>query len=255
MLKRARRSVTLDSEQVRYTAKALGIHSPATLNNAILKNRNDIDGRATKIGNNAWNDRPLDRKSADEVAQVLQVADYRLLLNVSPSSFWSQLRCREDHHEDILEIVLKSEVNRRHLFTLGEAEKSDVWKINKDDGWYLKLNYKKGYYLLVLIRDKSRHVVITPSHYGFPQHFETNVVTIPEANKWLNFDPDEKADWREVIVIACRQAIFPIMNEKDNYDLGHTARERIAAKLLDTSCKGDYVVDSIMFELVEPTHA
>ncbi|MCF6336744.1 MAG: hypothetical protein L3J84_02155 [Gammaproteobacteria bacterium] len=255
MGKKRARSVTLDSAQVQGKAKALGIYSQTALNDVILKNRENINGSTTKVGDRAWNDIPMERKSAVEVARALCVTDYHLLLNVSSSSLWSQLLYQEENRKEILDIVLKSETDRRHLFTLGKEEKSDVWKIKKDDGWCLKFNYKPGYYLLALIRDKSKHVVITPSHYDFPRNFKTDVVTIPDTGQWLYFDPKEKSDWREIIVIACRENIFPVISEKDDNDLSSTARECIATKLLGPPLKDDYVIDSIAFELIDSNHA
>ena len=251
MTKRRSRSVTLDADLVRAQAKALGIISLSALNDAILKYRNDSEGRATKAGDKAWNGLPLQRDHADEVARVLQVRDYRQLLNLPSSSLWSRMRSREENHREILEILLESEISNRHLFTLDDAEKQKEWKISKNDSWRLKLRFKPHYHILAIIRNEARHVFITPSRYEFPRYFDSEVVTIPDKEQWLRFDPAEQSGWREIIVIACKQDIFPVITESDDNNLDSAARERVASKLLEPALVKDYAIDSIAFELID----
>jgi hypothetical protein len=251
------RSVTLDSDLVQSKAKSLGIFSQAELTKAILEFRNDIDGKDTKAGYKAWNGIPLQRNFADEVARILGFSSHRQLLDLASTSLWNQVRNHEENHQEILKVLLKSETKRRRLFSLsGQESGEEDWKIKKNDKWCLRLSYQANYYILALIRDKGKHVVITPSHYGFPQHFEEEAVTIPDRRQWLDFSIDEgntdrDSRWREIVVICCKHDIFPKKTKHENNILDESTLERIAAKLLSPSIKKDYVIDSVTFELVD----
>jgi hypothetical protein len=245
--------VPLNSEIVRSIAKSKGIHSPTELNYAILKAKgHTLEGPATKAGERAWRGVPINRRNAEALAKALGLESYHELQKTSDStSFWSKLRMDESKERDLFELQLKPKLQRRGLFTYEDDSSDDEPKISINARWRLELVYEPGYYILALLRNKDEHTVIVPSNKPFPTRFEKETVYIPSAESWLSFNTSKGAGWREIIVIACRDNIFPIKNEQDDDRLAPEEREKIAAQLLSDKLRDHYAIQSIVFVLTD----
>ena len=246
------RSVVLTPELVQSIAKSKGINSQTELNIAVLAIRADQEGRTTKAGDKAWRGDPLSRDCANDVARALGLDSYQDLQVRDGISLWSQLRMDESRAKDIIEVQLKSEIERRDLFTLEDETFEDDWQISINEPWRLRLSYLPGYHVLALIRSKDKHTVIVPSAYNFPSFFEQRILYIPSETRWLKFEQEKFGDdleWREIIVIACRDDIFSVRQPSDDRCIDSASLDKIAAQLMSDTLRDHYVIDSKVFGL------
>ena len=253
MSQRRGRSVLLNLEIVRSIAKSKKIMSPTALNYAILEARGHIDGPSTKAGDRAWNGIPISRECANEVAQALGVNNHHDLQTRAGMSLWSQLRMDESKSAEIIEVKV---IQRRSLILYEEETSDNDLKIAVDGPWQLKLTLedekRPNYHILALIRNEEKHEVIVPSTRDFPTYFKEKTVFIPPVNKKpFYFDESEGLGWREIIVIACRDDIFPVLQRTDDSCLDASTRDKIAALLMSESRSAHYVFDSIRFDLIQ----
>lgn len=253
MSQRRGRSVLLNPEIVQSIAKSKKIMSPTALNYAILEARGHMDGPSTKAGDRAWNGIPISRECANEVAQALGVNNYHDLQTRAGMSLWSQLRMDESKRANVIKL---EQIQRRDLFFYEEETSDKDLKIPVDTPWQLKLTLKdkkrSNYHILALLRNEEKHNVIVPSAHNFPTCFNEETVFIPPVNKKpLRFDKSKGLGWREIIVIACRDDIFPVLKKTDDSCLDSSTREKIAALLMRESRSAHYVFDSVIFDLVQ----
>lgn len=254
MSQRKGRSVVLNPELVRSIAKSKGINSQTELNIAVLALRaregSNKAGGTTKAGDRAWNGEPISPKCANEVAQVLGVNSYHDLQERNGMSLWSQLRMDESRSADIFEL---KPLLRRGLYLIEDDLSEEEWKIAVDTPWQLILTHPDllGYHILALLRNKEKHEVIVPSAHDFPTYFQQETVYIPSKTKCLRFDKKEGLGWREIIVIACRENIFPVQKKADDSCLDSTTRDKIAAQLMSKTLRQHYVIHSVAFELTQ----
>lgn len=255
--RRVRSTVFLNFEMVRSIARSKGINSQTELNIAVLALRAreglNKEGGTTKAGNKAWKGQDMETKHAEEIARVLGVNSYHDLQLSNGMSLWSQLRMGKSNRANILEL---EPIQRRGLFVYEEEPSDGDLKIAADDPWQLKLTLKDkerpNYHILALLRNEEKHQVIVPSAHNFPTYFNEETIYIPPVNKKpLRFDKNEGLGWREIIVIACRDNIFPVLQKTDDSYLDAATRDKIAALLMSESRSAHYVFDSVGFDLIQ----
>ncbi|GAB2190506.1 hypothetical protein MAH1_21140 [Sessilibacter sp. MAH1] len=241
-------SVLLDTEKIKSCAKQVGILYKAQLDKKMSDIRAEVDagGSETRAGSRAWDGIAISESNARLLAQALGVPHFEALKHDEPHP-WIVLRNNTSRHKKIITMEIES-TNRNRLFELDMVEPNDGHTVKISDRWRLNLTFKSGYHALVVIRNETKHMVITPNEaFNLPSQWQNSQLSLPSEETYLRFPEKEGGGFREIIVIACDQNVFPKISLYDDNIFSSDKRNSLATKLLSPALQEKYWVDSYAF--------
>ena len=241
-------SILLDTEKIKSSAKQIGIINKAQLDQKMSDIRAEVetDGSATRAGSRAWDGFAISESNAQLLAQALEVTHFQILQHKEPPP-WIALRNESSRHQKIITLEIK-DANHSQLFELDAAQPDGEHLVKLRDKWRLNLIFKPNYHVLVAIRNKTKHMIMTPDPGNkFPSQWHGEHLYLPSDSEYLRFPEQDGGGFREIIVIACEQDVFPQASPHDDNIFSLDQRNTLATKLQSAVLKEKYWVDSYAF--------
>ena len=245
-------SVLLNAEKIISCARQAGIHNKAQLDQKMAEIRAEVDadGAATRAGSRAWDGFAISESNAELLAQALEVPNLQILKHNTPPP-WIALRNDTSRHQKIISLEIKGS-DHNQLFELDTKRPEDEHTLKITDKWRLNLTFKPGCHLIVLIRNESKHMIITPNaNNTLPTQWQDSQLYIP-PEKYIGSPKSEGGGLREIIVIACTQDIFPQLSQYEDNIFSRDDRNTLATKLQASALKEKYWIDSYAFFIHDP---